>query len=97
MSKKIKFINQFGEFRKHKKYVVAENVASHFLSNGTAILIDEKPCKEGDCEDCEDCKGKNKKKASKVVIESVIESVDEKPIEKPKKKTPKKKKAPTKK
>lgn len=92
MAKKLKFINQFGEFRKHKEYVVAENVASHFLTNGIAILVDEKPCKEGDCEDCEDCKGKKKKKASKLVIENAIEEP-----KKAKKKTPKKKKAPTKK
>jgi len=92
MAKKLKFINQFGEFRKHKEYVVAEKVALHFLANGIAELVeDHKPCKEGDCEDCEDCKGKKKKKASKVVIETIEEP------KKAKKKTPKKKKAPTKK
>jgi hypothetical protein len=93
MAKKLKFLRQYGEFRKHKEYVVAENVAVHFLMNGVAELIeDHKPCKEGDCEDCEDCKGKKKKKASKVVIENAIEEP-----KKAKKKTPKKKKAPTKK
>jgi hypothetical protein len=91
MAKKLKFLVTFGEFRKHKEYVVAEKVALHFLTNGIAELIeDHKPCKEGDCDDCEDCKGKKKKKASKLTIETIEEP-------KAKKKTPKKKKAPTKK
>lgn len=71
MAKKVKFLRTFGDFRKHKEYVVAEKVAVHFIDNQIAELIENiaKPCE--DCEDCEDCKGKNKKTPKESVIKTV--------------------------
>jgi hypothetical protein len=70
MSKKVKFLREYNKFRKHKEYIVAEKVASYFLDNSFAELVEDnivskEPC--GDCEDCEDCKGKNKKTPKKEV------------------------------
>ena len=63
MSKRLKIIRDYSNFKKGSEEVVADNVAEFMLMNGIASLTNKKdPCLDDpDCEDCEDCKGKKKK------------------------------------
>ena len=65
MAKKVKILRQYGDFRKHKEYEVADNVAEFLMNNSIASMVSvvkkKEPCE--DCGgDCEDCKSKKEKK-----------------------------------